>query len=131
MKRFITFFLVMIVTISMTLISSATPVMGTSIEIDGISVIFNADSTFTAEEQQIIAEKIVTNNTEASSDTTYNLMCTLFGHKTTTETVTVIEHCVREAQPRCTRSLQDVTGCTRCDYISIDVLSTTYIHCCD
>ena len=131
MKRFISLFLAIIVAIFMTLISSASSSTGTTIEIAGFSVIFNADSAFTAEEQQLIAEKAVANNTENETDTTYNLLCTLFGHKTSTESITVIEHCVREAQPRCTRSLQDVTTCSRCDYVDISVFSSTYIHCCE
>ena len=131
MKRFITLCLAIIVTISMTLISSATTSTGATIEIDGFSVIFDADSSFTAEEQQLIVEKVVSNNTDNEAATTYNLLCTLFGHKTTTETITVIEHCVRESQPRCTKSLRDVTTCSRCDYVTIDVLSSTYIHCCE
>lgn len=131
MKRFITLFLTIIVAISMTLISSATTSNGRTIEIDGFSVIFEADSAFTAEEQQLIAEKVVLNNTEDATATTYNLLCTLFGHKTTTESFTVIEHCVREAQPRCIKSFQDVTACSRCDYVTIDVVSSTYIHCCE
>lgn len=131
MKRFITLYLAIMFAISMTLISSATTSTGATIEIDGFEVIFEADSSFTLEEQQIIAEKVVYNNTENEIATTYNLLCTLFGHKTETETITVIEHCVREAQPRCTRSLQEVTGCTRCDYITIDVLSSTYVYCCE
>lgn len=131
MKRFITLFLAIIVAISMTLISSATASIGTAIEIDGFSVIFDADSAFTAEEQQLIAEKIVSNNTENETSTTYNLMCTLFGHKTTTETITVIEHCVRDSLPRCIKTLQDVTTCSRCDYVTTDIVSSTYFYCCE
>lgn len=131
MKRFITLFLAIIVAISMTLISSAKTSTGATIAIDGFSVIFDADSTFTAEEQQLIAEKIVSNNTENETATTYNLLCTLFGHKTTTETITVIEHCVRDSLPRCKKSLQDVTTCSRCDYVDISVFSSTYFYCCE
>lgn len=131
MKRFITLFLAIIVVISMTLIASAKASTGRTIEIDGFSVIFDADSTFTVEEQQLIAEKIVSNNTENKIATTYNLMCTLFGHKTTTETITVIEHCVRESLPRCIKSLQDVTTCSRCDYVTTDIVSSTYFYCCE
>lgn len=131
MKRFITVCLAIIVAISMTLVSSATTSTGTTIEVDGVSVIFNADSSFSAEEQQLIAEKVVFNNAENETASTYNLMCTLFGHKTTTETITVIEHCVRDSLPRCRKSLQDVTGCTRCDYVTTEVVSSTYIYCCE
>lgn len=131
MKRFITLLLAIIIVISMTLISSAKTSTSTTIVIDNFSVIFDVDSTFTAEEQHLIAEKVVSNNTENETATTYNLMCTLFGHKTTTETITVIEHCVRDTMPKCRKSLQDVTGCTRCDYVTIDVVSSTYIYCCE
>ena len=131
MKRYITFFLAIVVAISTILITSATSSTGTAIEIDSFEVIFESDSSFTAEEQQLIAEKVISNNTDNEKATTYNILCTLFGHKTTTESITVIEHCVREAQPRCTKSLQDVTTCSRCDYVDISVFSSTYIYCCE
>ena len=131
MKRFITLFLAIVVAISTTLISSATASTGTAIEINGLEVIFKANSAFTAEAQQLIAEKVVSNSTENETGATYNLLCTLFGHKTTIETITVIEHCVRDTMPRCIRSLQDLTVCSRCDHVEIDVVSSAYIYCCE
>ena len=131
MKRFIIFLLATIVALSMTLISSATASNGNTIEYNGYTIIFNVDSSFDEQQQQIISQKVISNDNTNDISTTYNLMCTLFGHKTTTETITVIEHRVSDTQPRCRKSLQDVTGCTRCDYVTTTVVAQTYIYCCE
>lgn len=131
MKRFIIFFIATILALSMTLISSATALNGNAIEYNGYTIIFNVDSNFDEEQQQIIAQKVISNDITNDISATYNLMCTLFGHKTTTESITVIEHRVSDTQPRCRKSLQDVTGCTRCDYVTTSVVSATYIYCCE
>ena len=131
MKRFITLFLAIIIALSTTLISSATTSTGTTIESNGFTVTFTSDSNFTAEEQQLIVDHIFSSMSSNEADTTYNLLCTLFGHKTTTESITVVEHCASDTQPRCRRSLQDVTTCSRCDYVDISVFSSTYIYCCE
>jgi len=131
MKRFIIFLLATIVALSMTLISSATASNGNTIEYNGYTIIFNVDSSFDEQQQQIISQKVISNDNTNDISTTYNLMCTLFGHKTTTETITVIEHRVSDTQPSCRKTLQDVTGCTRCDYVTTNVVAQTYIYCCE
>lgn len=97
---------------------------------EGITVEFSDTSSFTIEEQAKIAEFVV-NGTNDSSASTYNLWCTMFGHNTTTESFSVIEHCVRNDQPRCLKTIQEVTACSRCDYVSTNVLNTSYIMCCE
>ena len=131
MKRITTFILAIIIAFSMTVISSANTTTENTIEINGVTVTFAANSNFTEEEQQLIAQYFVLGILDGETHTTYNLLCTLFGHKTTTESFTVIEHCASNTQPRCRRSLQDVTACSRCDYVTIDVVSAVYIYCCE
>lgn len=130
MKKVLVSLLSIIIITVLTFTTSASGTTTNIYTIDGITIEFSENSSFTAEEQATIAE-LVTKGVDNSSATTYNIMCTLFGHKTTTESFTVIEHCVSATAPRCLKSLQDVTACSRCDYVSIDVVSSYYIFCCD
>lgn len=130
MKRLITTLMAIVIAFSFSVNAFATTTTSNVYSFDDITVEFFGDSAFSAEEQESIAQLIASGNFEHSS-ITYNVLCTLFGHKTTVETIGVIEHCVRDVQPRCLKSLQDVTVCSRCDYVSIDVYSTYYINCCE
>jgi len=130
MKKALTVFLAILITISSLLSVSAADASGNAYIFDGITIKFSADSSFTAEEQAAIAQKVV-DGIDDSSSTTYNVLCTLFGHKTTTESFTVIEHCVRADQPKCLESLQNVTACSRCDYVNTEVIGSVYIICCE
>lgn len=129
MKKVLITLLAIIIAASLPINAYATETVGNIYTFDGITVKFSADSSLSPEKQTAIAELVV-NGTSDSSATTYNLLCTLFGHKTTTESFTIIEHCVRDVQPRCLESLQDVTACSRCDYVTTDVITTYYINCC-
>lgn len=129
MKRFIMMILALCVAITLSLSTFAASVSGNIYTINDTTIEFAFNSAFTPEEQLAIAEYVV--NGKENSFTTYNLMCTLFGHKTTTESFTVIDHCVSATAPRCTESIVDVTACSRCDYVVTDVISSIYIFCCD
>lgn len=129
MKKLLITLLAIIIAASLPINAYATETVGNIYALDGVTVKFSADSSLSPEKQAAIAEWVVT-GTSDSSATTYNLLCTMFGHKTTTESFTVIEHCVRDVQPRCLESLEDVTICSRCDYVSIDVVTSYYINCC-
>lgn len=130
MKKVLIALLAIIIAISLPINAYATDSVGNIYTFDGITVKFSADSLFSPEKQAAIAESVV-NGISDSSATTYNLWCTMFGHDTTTESFTIIEHCVRDVQPRCLESLQDVTACSRCDYVTTDVITTYYIMCCE
>lgn len=130
MKRILTTLLAIIIALSLPLSAAAINNAQGIYTVNGITVEFSENSLFTPEEQAVITQLIV-DGIDNSSATTYNVLCTLFGHKTTTETIGVIEHCYREAQPRCLKTIEDVTACSRCDYVSIDVVSTYYVVCCD
>ena len=130
MKKVLFLFFAIIIAATLPLSVFASATSGNAYTINGITVKFAIDSSFTAEEQMEIAQTVI-NGTDSSSATTYNLMCTLFGHKTTTETIGVIEHCVSATAPRCIETVQDVTTCSRCDYVTTDIISSNYIFCCD
>lgn len=100
--------------------------------IDKITIIFATDSSLTSKTQANIAEAEATNDMNLSALTTYNLLCTIFGHKTTIESYTVIEHCVSSTAPRCLESIKDITICTRCEtLIDMQTVTSNYIFCCD
>lgn len=61
---------------------------------------------------------------------TYNVLCTLFGHKLESSTATTITHKVYSTDPRCVRKTYKVESCTRCDYTNRTLTNTTYISCC-
>ena len=109
----------------------ATSASGNIYTFDNITIEFSENSSLTIETQAAVAKMIV-NNEDISSVTTYNLLCTLFGHKESTESFTIIEHCVSDTAPRCLKSLQDITACTRCEtLIDVHVVSSYYVNCCD
>ena len=130
MKKVITIILSTIIALSLPFNSAASSTTGNRYNINGITVVFNEDSTFSTEEQVYIAEMAV--NGAAGATSTYNLLCTLLGHKETTETFTTIEHCVSATAPRCIETIQDVTACTRCETVlNIETFNSYYIFCCD
>lgn len=130
MKKLLSVFIAITIALTFTIYANAGESSNSAYTVDQITVNFSESTTFTAEEQALITQFIV-NGSNNSSATTYNLMCTLFGHKTTTETIGVIEHCVSDTAPRCIETIQDVTACSRCDYVTTDVISSYYIFCCD
>lgn len=97
------------------------------VTIENTDVIFSIDSTLTDEEKQSVGECIVygPDNTQ-----TYGLMCTLFGHKNTTEIVTTVTHCVNTAAPRCLEETWEVVVCSRCDHSETTRISHHYLYCC-
>ena len=132
MKRIIAIIFATLLILSLTIASSASNAKGNVILFDKYTVEFSADSIFCIEKQEYLANCLVGYDDNDESSTTYNLLCTLLGHKTTTESVTVIEHCVRDTQPRCYRTIQELTVCTRCEEIvDTNIISEVNIYCCD
>ena len=132
MKRLICLSLAIIFAISLCFSASADSNDNNTITVDHYTIIFDENSTLTQEEKLYLAE-VRANHTHENNDdaSTYGVMCDLFGHKTTTETIIVIEHCVRDTPPRCLETYEDLTTCSRCDYVEVDVLSSVHIFCCD
>lgn len=95
--------------------------------INNKTIIFNSSSAFTIDEQQRIAELIAKPEFGVSET---GLMCTLFGHKNTTEGVTSITHCAKTNSPRCLQENFSVTTCSRCGETTTERGSYSYITCC-
>lgn len=102
-------------------------------EIGDITIIFDSSSSFTKEEQIQIAQLIANHATDSKNNevASYNLMCTLFGHKYgSAELAYTITHKAKDTTPRCKEECYSITKCTRCDYTDIKFLNSCYIFCC-
>ena len=129
MKKITIFILAIILTMSLFVNISAQEINGNIYNYGNISVIFDSDSTLSVEHQQHIADTIINGDDGAS---TYNLACTLFGHKfDQTEYVTTITHEVNPTAPRCLQEYFIVHLCSRCQEDGqIESLGGEYIFCC-
>lgn len=127
MKKVISIALATILILCVCISSSANQSFGNVYEIENKTIIFDETSAFSVEEQQHIAELIANPENQVS---TYGLVCTLFGHKNTSETVVSITHCVNADDPRCLQELFAVTTCSRCDESTVERTGYSYITCC-
>lgn len=128
MKKMIAFVLAMIMSASfcMAIGASNTPNVYSRGDVD---VIFIEGSVFTEDMKQRVAYEFVNGGDDAT--TTYNLLCTLFGHKEEVECVTTISHKVDPEDPRCLRQNWEVHACSRCnESLDMILLSESYITCC-
>lgn len=128
MKKIISVLLAIILLAFTCVSASANETIGNVYTIGDKTVVFEGTSAFTIEEQQYIAELLANPAVEPSA--TYGLMCTLFGHKNSTETVTTITHCAKANSPRCLQENFLVTACSRCDESTVERISYQYITCC-
>ena len=60
-----------------------------------------------------------------------NIICDLFGHSYTEETITTITHKVNATQPRCKQEVLKVKVCSRCSDTQIERMSFEFINCCE
>ena len=97
-------------------------------EYDNVTVIFDEATPFSAEQREIIANKLVNG---ADDTATYGLMCTLFGHKYVEDDVMTITHCVSDTQPRCLEENFEIGECSRCGDTYTNRIAYRYITCCD
>ena len=95
--------------------------------VDGVEFVFDMNTTEDFR-NEFIAHYLGENDDDS---TTYGLMCTLFGHKLESSVITVITHKAKSTSPRCLRERYDTEACTRCDYTYAELISETYIFCCD
>ena len=58
-----------------------------------------------------------------------NIICTLFGHKLTETTTSVVTHNVYQNAPRCLRQDYNLSVCSRCDYVSQELIASQRIYC--
>ena len=127
MRRIISLVLATILTFSLCLTVSAANVES-AYNYGDIEIVFEENSALSEEMKQHIANYIANGDDGIS---TYNLLCTLFGHKETIECVTTIYHKVAPTHPRCLRQIWEVSGCTRCEQaLGMTLLSESYITCC-
>ena len=126
MKKILTIALCAILAINCSAISTGEGSYDYIIEDTQITVEFASDSALSAEKQQQIADHMVYGDDGAS---TY-AWCWLTGHDYVTESVTVIEHKVYTASPRCIRKNYSVETCSKCDHLEETLVSQERIVCC-
>ena len=128
MKRFIRMISICIVILSFTLAISASNGSAPIITYpeENITVEFDANTSFTAEKRQIIADAIALDTPIVQS----RAWCWLTGHDKTTETVTATYHKQRTLDPRCLLEIYLVTTCSKCDFYEEELHSSGYITCC-
>ena len=127
MRRVTIILFTVILIICATLNISADEITGNTYQIDNITVIFDADSQLSVEQQKVIAQLLVNPEYGISQA---NLICTLFGHKNTMEGVTTITHKVLPDSPRCLEENFIITTCSRCKESIVERASYYYITCC-
>lgn len=126
MKKVIAMVLVIVLMVCACVNASADEACGNAYTINNTTVIFAENSQFSAEQQEIIAHMIVC---PEESTSTYGLMCTLFGHKNTSEAVTTITHKYNVESPRCLQEYFTVTTCSRCNESTVVRDGYRYISC--
>ena len=125
MKKIIALTLAMVLCFSLFMTASATDYKYTYGDIE---IIFDEECDFSEEMKQKIIDYVINGNDGAS---TYNLLCSLLGHKETEETIATISHKVRDTHPRCLRQTWELHACTRCEEaLDLILLSESYITCC-
>ena len=98
-------------------------------ETQGITIVFENNTTFTNDERQYIADVLVYGGTNTESSTTY-AWCWLTGHDYQYESVIEIQHKLSATAPRCYKTTYKVETCTKCDHMEITKLSSTWYNCC-
>ena len=128
MKKIVAFLMVMTLLICSVLsVSADGTTVGNIYQIDGVTVVFDADSQLSAEQQEQIAELLVHPEYGVSQ---VNLICNIFGHKNTSEPVVTITHCAKATSPRCLQEVFTVTTCSRCNESTVERNAMSYITCC-
>ena len=95
----------------------------------GITILFENNTHFSADEQQYIADQIVYGNAESNDSSTF-AFCWLTGHDYQYDYVAAVHHRVLEKAPRCEQTTYEVETCSRCDHLEYSPLTTVYINCC-
>ena len=126
-KMFIIPILCFMLVVSTAAYSSSNGVYEYENENSHIVVTFSEDSALTAEQQQLISDRLVYGDPGIQ---TY-AWCWLVGHKLTYDTVSVVTHKKSATSPRCYEEIYNVASCSNCDHIEQELLSATYIVCCD
>ena len=126
-KVILTVIIVVMLTVSATMSASADSNVGNTYQIDNVTVVFDTNSQLSSEQQETVANLLVHPEYNVSQA---NLICNIFGHKNTSETVITITHKVFEESPRCFQENFTVTTCSRCNESTVERNSYAYITCC-
>lgn len=98
------------------------------------TVAFSEALDVSAEHQQEIADLLSGNYPitiiDPNNAIPQNILCSLFGHKLSTTTVTVTHHKDLVHDPRCLMEVYHVTACSRCDYTDPVLTNSFHISCC-
>ena len=119
--------IVVMLMVSATLSASADNTVGNTYQVDNVTVIFDVDSQLSSGQQEAIADLLVNPEYGVAQA---NLICNIFGHKNTSETVVTITHKVLAESPRCLQENFTVTTCSRCNESTVERNSYAYISCC-
>lgn len=126
-KRLILIVMITALTLCSALSISADTNVGNTYHIDNITVIFEADSQLSIEQQEMIAQLLANPENGVSQA---NLICDIFGHKNTTEGVSTITHKAKANSPRCLEEFFTITTCSRCNESTVERNAMSYITCC-
>lgn len=127
MKKILTIIMAVIITICATIGVSADTNAGNIYQTENVTVVFDADSQFSIEQQELIANLLVNPEYGVAKA---NLICNIFGHKNSQEGVTTITHKVSATSPRCLQELFTITMCSRCEETTVERNAYYYISCC-
>lgn len=125
MKKIISVVLLLAACLSFTI--SAEGTLQTYTYIDGNIEIQIQHTDFTEEELARIIDYLINGD---SGVTTYNLLCTLFGHKIKEGMVSMTQHHVYDTYPYCEITYYHVETCERCDYENVTIDTVERIGCC-
>lgn len=93
-----------------------------------ISVVFCENSLLTKQQKEVVENKL---SGRENKSVERNILCTVLGHNYTSEIISTITHKVNQQAPRCKKIRYLVNICTRCSDTQTEVLSVSYINCCD
>lgn len=132
MKKIISFILFAAILMSLTVpfVSASGETDTYTYVVDGVECTVDfTGSALDDAKRQFVAESLL-GIREDDGDTTYGLMCNLFGHKKTTETRSVFRHKIAAFAPRCAIDYYDITTCSRCDYFEQVFTKREHVNCC-
>ena len=126
MKRIISIVLLFLMGTSIALVANAY----NKYDDVNMTIVFMEDSEFNEKEKDLIRAKLFGIAT-GIGDCPDNIICDLFGHSYTEETITTITHKVNATQPRCKQEVLKVKVCSRCSDTQIERMSFEFINCCE
>ena len=127
MKKLTTIVMAILITICATIGVSADQKIGNTYQFENVTVVFDADSQFSIEQRELIANLLLNPEYGISQA---NLICNIFGHKNSQEGVSTITHKAKANSPRCLEEFFTITMCSRCEETTVERDGYGYITCC-